>query len=183
MTPRRLVMGVVMGLLLLSLAQPGYTEYARHHMGTVLGLFFAPDRGSFALLRAVNYRFSVNPHVDLVIDGRGWWVPVWVDEALDVTFVGAGVRLNGDAGYVQGNMYAVKERIVEIGDSSEAKKDVGSGFGIGVNAGAEMRVNDLISIPIEFSLLYAKPANNVSGFGFASGINFNFGRVKPNEEL
>ena len=101
MAPGKLVIGVVTGLLLLSLAQPGYTEYARHHIGTVLGLFFAPDRGSFALLRAVNYRFSVNPHVDLVIDGRGWWVPVWVDEALDVTFVGGGVRLNGDAGYVK----------------------------------------------------------------------------------
>lgn len=204
MAPGKLVMGVVIGLLLLSLAWPGYAQYARHHIGLDLGFFksFSEDlkieepSGPFepglsvdftsGLLSAVNYRYSLNPYLDLAFEVRSWMsFQEWagVDFTLTSSFIGGGLRLNaGETAvrpYVQANIYSVQEKLSGEAGGFRAEAKSESGVGLGIIGGVDIRASNLISIPIEACFLLAKPADNVSGFGFASGINFNFGRVKP----
>ena len=55
--------------------------------------------------------------------------------------------------------------------------DSKSGFGFAVNAGIEIRLGRLVSVPIEGMYLYGKPADDVSGYGFTAGISFNWGKI------
>lgn len=190
-------MVVVMGLVLLCLAQPGYSQFARHHIGVDIGFFkaFSEDLKieepgysvdfTNALLSAVNYRYSLNHYLDLAFEVRSWMsFQEWagVDFTLTSNFIGGGLRVNGGETavrpYVQANIYIVQEKLSGEAGGFRAEAESESSLGLGVIGGADIRVGDLISIPIEANLLIAEPADNVSGLGFASGINFNFGRVK-----
>jgi len=196
--PRKLVMGVAMGLALLSLAQPGHSQFARHHIGLDIGFFksFSEDLKieepglsvdfTSGLLSAVNYRYSLNRYLDLAFEVRSWMsFQEWagVDFTLTSNFIGGGLRVNaGETAvrpYVQANIYIVQEKLSGEADGFRAEAESESGVGLGVIGGVDIEVTDLISIPLEANLLIAEPADNVSGFGFASGINFNFGRVVP----
>lgn len=87
--PKKLVISVVMGVLLLCLAQPGYSQFARHHIGINIGYFkaFSDDLKEEAIgwdltnggLGAFNYRYSFNPIIDMAIESRAW---VATDEVL-----------------------------------------------------------------------------------------------------
>ena len=98
-----------------------------------------------------------------------------------VSGFGLGARYNIPAGhrlypYVQINAYDVVEQVT--GSSGPFTVSASrSGFGFGANAGFEVRLGRLISIPIEAMYLYGKPADDISGFGASAGISFNWGRI------
>ena len=200
MASGKLAMGVVLGLLVFSLVQPAHSQFARHHIGLGLGYFKAlsSDLRQDALgidltngmLVDLNYRFSFNNVVDLAVDNRLWFSSQSIGEAsltLMTSFFGIGVRLNSPGkvlrSYIQPNLYMANEEVTGEYGGWELVSKSESTIGFGINGGVDITLSNLISIPVEACFLLAEPADNVSGFGFASGINFNFGRVKPKEEL
>ena len=153
--------------------------YAQHLANEFDGGLKHCAQGQFA------YRYSVTPKVDLSIDGRS----VMASEDVDVSgtpgtfshttsYFGPGARFGGTTGnvrpYMQANVFFARETVrIEVDGSGSDASESGAGFGI--MGGADIRLSTLLSLPIEASFLYAKPANDTSSLGVQAGVTFNFG--------
>ena len=169
-------------------------EMARHHF--TLGAGYAQHtaeefdagglnpgaQGQFA------YRYSVTPRLDLSIDGRS----VMASEDVDLgggetgqlshttAYFGPGLRFGGTTGsvrpYVQANVYFARETVrLEMDGGGTDASETGAGFGIA--GGADIRLSNLLSLPIEATFLYSKPASDASSLGMQAGLTFNFGMM------
>ncbi|MDQ7797504.1 MAG: hypothetical protein RDU76_00995 [Candidatus Edwardsbacteria bacterium] len=169
----------------------------RHHISLGLLGYFKATSGDFELPELgidasqgmgefLNYRYSFDKNIDLAVDVHGWMSEtefIGIKAETTVMGLGLGVRYNpGNLGgrlfpYVQANVYSVTEQLkISVGGwSDDARSDPSIGFG--VNGGFEIRLGKLISIPFDGYYLYGKPADDVSGYGFATGISFNWGDV------
>jgi len=199
MPPARLL-HVVTGLaLLVALSAPALAlaaphEPMRHHL--TLGYGFArhisddfEDTGlETGGVGQFAYRYSLNPGWDLALDWRsvntsdesvetGGGTPFEIDYEHRVAYFGPGVRWSSGSGsvrpYLQANVFFVTETLrVEIdgigGDASEEDA------GFGLMGGADIRLSQLLSIPLEVSYLYGKPDLDVSSLGMSVGLTFNF---------
>ncbi len=190
-----LAIAVLVGSML---AQSCHSQFARHHIGIELGYFKAVsgdlkfDDLDFtnAALVDLQYRFSLNELLDLAADLRNWSSYQDLGGAsmtVNSSFFGGGVRVNvpGKAArpYLQVNFYAVTERASGEYEYYRFETDIGkTALGFGINGGVDVDVTDLISIPIEVMYLFGEPGDDVSGIGFALGLNFNFGRAKVAEK-
>jgi hypothetical protein len=128
------------------------------------------------------YRYSLNSAWDLCLDSRGT-VSTDTQSGVDLTllnsFFGPGVRWNapGTARFFgQANFFFVSESgEAEQGGVKLSFSESGTGFG--VFGGLDFPVSALLSIPVEVGYIYAKPADDVSGFGASVGLTFNFGAM------
>jgi len=168
----------------------------RHHISIgILGTFkstsgdfvipelgFDASEGSSGFL---NYRYSFTEQFDLAVDMHGWVSEAelyGVNIQTLVTGFGLGARYNIPAGqiihpYIQLNVCNITEQLTgSYGSLSETYSESETGFG--ANAGAEIRLGKLISIPIEFMYLNGEPADDISGYGFSAGVSFNWGRIE-----
>jgi opacity protein-like surface antigen len=193
----RLGMVVLAPVVLVALfpAHSGYPQIAKHHVGLDVGYFKAfSDELKFdgfdftnGVAVALQYRYSFSEMLDLALEVRGWSSSQQADDvtiSLTNTFIGGGFRANvpGMAArpYIQANLYLAQEQASAEYEDVKVEAEVGeAAIGFGINGGVDIKVSNLISIPVEVMYLYADPGDNVSGIGFASGINFNFGRTKP----
>jgi hypothetical protein len=129
------------------------------------------------------YRYTLNSAIDLTIDSRGTasnQTVQGVDLWLLNSFFGPGVRWNPAIGgarvYLQGNFFLVSEEIeAEQGGVRVSSSESGTGFGIA--GGVDIPLSSLLSLPLEANYNYAKPADDVSGFGFTIALAFNFGQM------
>ena len=135
-------------------------------------------------LTIVNYRYSLNPRIDLDFDMR-YWVRRWTTPTspiIELTpgFVGPGLRLHGlnrtrgkrVIPYIQGNIYYVQEEL----RASEKLIESGRGIGFGLSGGVDLDISRLISIPIEATYIGTggDAIDDLSGFALSVGVNFNF---------
>lgn len=185
---KRLLLSVV---VLLVFVLPAAAKNNRHHIGLVLGYVKLIDDDVKPLgydfsnsgHAAFTYRYSVTPNVDLAVEGRGTFSTQDVsgtDLNLINSYFGPGVRIvapqNNLKLFLQGNFYFVSEEVETVsGNTTTTVSEDGVGFG--VNGGVDIRLGRLLSLPIEVNFLYAKPSDNVSGFGISAGLNFNFGAM------
>jgi hypothetical protein len=169
----------------------------RHHLSAgLLGYYksisgdFVSDQDNFNASNGqcgfFNYRYSLDRRLDLAIDARGWTdnSQLYGDQiTVIVAAAGPGLRCSFRPAarrfhfYVQANGYLVSETIngnYIYDTTSVTSNDIG----FGLNAGAEMRLNDRFSIPAEVSFLWGRPQQDITGFGIAVGISFNWGRVE-----
>ena len=166
----------------------------KHHVGVHVG-FFNPSTDVIELgnlgfrlersdgLTILRYRYSLNPRIDLVAEGRYWTGrgPTAASGEGKVAggFVGPGIRVHTPKGingrrvvpYLQGNVYYVQEM---LGEPEVLYKNGGIGFG--VSGGVDIEVIGLISIPIEATYIAngGGGLDDLSGFGISVGVNFNF---------
>lgn len=61
----------------------------------------------------------------------------------------------------------------EQGGVSISSSESGTGFGI--FGGVDIPLTTLLSLPLEANYMYAKPSDDVSGFGFSVALAFNWG--------
>jgi len=177
--------------LLCFFARPTAAQNNRHHIGLVLGYAKLVD-GDVKPLgydfsnsghSALTYRYSFSQNVDLAVEGRGTFSSQDVsgsDLHLINSYFGPGVRIiapqNNLKLFLQGNLYFVSENVETVsGNTTTTVTEDGIGFG--VNGGIDIRLSRLLSLPIEVNYLYAKPSDNVSGFGISAGLTFNFGMM------
>lgn len=172
-------------------ALPAVAQNSRHHIGLVLGYAKLVDDDvkpfgydfSNSLHSAITYRYSFSPNLDLAVEGRGTFSSQNVsgsDLNLNNSYFGPGLRViapqNNLKLFLQGNLYFVNERVEEVsGNTTTTTTEDGVGFGL--NGGVDIRISPLISIPIEANFIYAKPSDNISGFGISTGLTFNFGMM------
>jgi hypothetical protein len=175
-------------------ATPLQRELRRHHFGVQVGIFnpstdvielgnlgFGVERSDG--LTILRYRYSLNPQIDLVAEGR-YWIgrgPTATSGEGKVAggFIGPGIRVhasNGTKGrrvvpYLQGNVYYVQEM---LGEPKVLYEHGGIGFGL--SGGLDLEVTRLISIPIEATYVAngGGGLDDLSGFGVSVGVNFNF---------
>ena len=131
----------------------------------------------------LSYRYSLNSTWDLCLDSRGT-VSTDSQSGVDLTllnsYFGPGLRWNapgtarffGQASF----FYASESAEAEQGGVKISSSDGGAGFG--VFGGLDFPVSQLLSIPVELGYIYAKPADDVSGFGGTGGLSFNSGVIK-----
>jgi hypothetical protein len=199
MNARTIVTLAIPAALALGLfAAPSRAEEAqptRHHLGIGLGYqrFVSDDLddsgfeeaglGSFA------YRYSVSPAFDVAFDTRGTissqdgsidigGTDVDADVHYTTSWFGPGVRYNfkpaGTRPYVQANFYFVDEGTTfDAGDVDVSTSENGIGFGF--QAGMDIRLSRLLSLPIEMNFLTGNPENDLTSAGFDVGLTFNFG--------
>ena len=169
-------------------------ELRRHHVGVQVGIFnpstdvielgnlgFGVERSDgMTILR---YRYSLNPQIDLVAEGRYWTGrgPTATSGEGKVAggFIGPGIRVHASKGtkgrrvvpYLQGNVYYVQEM---LGEPKVLYENGGIGFGL--SGGVDLEVTRLISIPIEATYVAngGGGLDDLSGFGVSVGVNFNF---------
>ncbi len=181
-----LVAGVFFSLVL-----PTAAQNARHHIGLVLGYAKLVDDDVKPLgydfsnsgHGALTYRYSFSPNIDLAVEGRGTFSAQDVsgsDLNLVNSYFGPGVRIVAPQYnlklFLQGNFYFVREEVETVsGNTTTTVSEDGVGFGI--NGGVDIRLSRLLSLPIEVNFLYAKPSDNISGFGISTGLTFNFGMI------
>lgn len=96
------------------------------------------------------------------------------------SYFGPGVRVvapqNNLKLFLQGNFYLVSmEKETVSGNTTTTVSENGVGFGM--NGGVDIRLSRLLPLPVEVNFLYAKPSDNISGFGLSAGLNFNFGMM------
>ncbi|MGH8003358.1 MAG: outer membrane beta-barrel protein [Limisphaerales bacterium] len=184
-------------LLLLILAMlcffvlPAAAQNSRHHIGLTLGYaklvsddvkFLGRDFSNSGH-SALTYRYSFSPNIDLAVEGRGTFSSQDAsgsDLNLINSYFGPGVRVIAPQQnlklFLQGNLYFVNESKETVsGNTTTTTTEDGVGFGL--NGGVDIRVSRLLSIPIEANFIYAKPSDNISGFGISSGLTFNFGML------
>jgi hypothetical protein len=178
---------LMLGLLVLQAA----AQNSRHHIGLVLGYakLISDDVKPFgydfsnSLHSALSYRYSFSPNIDLAVEGRGTFSSQNVsgtDLNLINSYFGPGVRIVAPQDrlklFAQGNFYFVQEEIEEVsGNTTITTSETGVGFGL--NGGVDIQLSRLLSLPIEVNYLFAKPADDVSGFGVSAGLTFNFGMM------
>ena len=168
-------------------------ELKRHHIGIQLAVL-DPATDVIALgnlglavegvtaLTVLNYRYSLNPRIDVDFDIR-YWVRRWMAPAsptieLTPSVFGPGLRLYGLTRtrgkrvipYIQGNIYYVRE------DLRASERLIESGIGFGLSGGADLGIGRLISIPIEATYIGTggDAIDDLSGFALSVGVNFNF---------
>jgi hypothetical protein len=183
---------LVLAILLIGLlAIPAAAQNNRHHIGLVLGYAKLIDDDVKPLgydfsnsgHAALTYRYSVTPNIDLAVEARG---TASMQDAgssdlnLLNSYFGPGVRVvapqNNLKLFLQGNFYFVSmEKETVSGNTTTTVSENGVGFGM--NGGVDIRLGRLLSLPIEVNFLYAKPSDNISGFGLSAGLNFNFGMM------
>ncbi|HXF48844.1 MAG TPA: outer membrane beta-barrel protein [Verrucomicrobiae bacterium] len=183
---------LVLAIFLIGLpAIPALGQNNRHHIGLVLGYAKLIDDDVKPLgydfsnsgHAALTYRYSVTPNIDLAVEARGTASTQEVsgnDLNLLNSYFGPGVRVvapqNNLKLFLQGNFYFVSEEVETVsGNTTTTVSEDGVGFG--VNGGVDIRLGRLLSLPIEVNFLYAKPSDNISGFGLSAGLNFNFGMM------
>ena len=169
-------------------------ELKKHHVGVQAGLFnpstdvielgnlgFRVERSDG--LTILRYRYSLNPRIDLVAEGRYWTGrgPTATSGEGKVAggFLGPGIRVHAPRGttgrrvvpYLQGNVYYVQEM---LGEPKVLYKN--GGFGFGLSGGVDVEVTRLISFPIEATYVGngGGGLDDLSGFGVSVGVNFNF---------
>jgi len=174
--------------------------YKRYHIGyqvdfnyEVLSDNFAFDfNGSHldfdltnALLETYNFRYSLTPVVSLVIDFRTWLLGGGTIDlpAVDLgsSFFGIGIRVNGKykqvKPFLQVSTYLVTENVdFESGISENGNIFSEDGIGIGLSTGLDIKVSELISIPVEIIYIGTDgdDIDNLSGYGLSAGVSFNF---------
>jgi hypothetical protein len=173
-------------------------EAKRHHIGLGLGAqrFVSDDFDDSGFETAgvgtLAYRYSVSPSVDLVWDMRATasqqdalydllGTPAQAEATYTTSWVGVGARFTGSGEgarpYVQANLYFVQEMLnVDFG-SIEAE-DSEDGIGFGAQAGVDIRLSRLLSLPIETNLLVGNPENSLTSVGASVGLTFNFGALR-----
>ena len=131
----------------------------------------------------LSYRYSLNSGWDLCLDSRGT-ISTDSQSGVDLTlmnsYFGPGVRWNAPGAarfFGQASFFFVSESAeAEQGGIRISSSDSGTGFGL--FGGLDFPVSRLLSIPVELGYIYAKPADDVSGFGATVGLSFNFGEMK-----
>jgi hypothetical protein len=159
----------------------GYSKLTSNDVkGDSLGADFS-NAGNGALA----YRFTLNHAIDLTVDSRGTaskqstqGVDVWLLNS----FFGPGVRWHPAIGggahpYLQGSFFLVSEE-VQVQQAGVKVSTSQSSGGFGVFGGVDLALSHLLSLPLEVNYLYAKPADDVSSFGFTVSLAFNFGEMK-----
>ncbi len=170
---------------------PAAAQNSRHHIGLVLGYAKLVDDDVKPLgydfsnsgHSALTYRYSFSPNIDLAVEGRGTFSSQEVstsDLHLINSYFGPGIRIiapqNNLKLFLQGNFYLVNENVETVsGNTTTSTKENGVGFGL--NGGVDIQLSRLLSLPIEVNYLYAKPSDNISGFGISKGLTFNFGMM------
>jgi hypothetical protein len=165
----------------------------RHHITLGLGYAKLPsddlkdDSIGIDFTNAANgvlsYRYSLNSSWDVCLDSRGT-ISTDSQSGVDLTlmnsYFGPGLRWNapGTARFFgQASFFFVSESAeAEQGGLKISASDGGTGFG--VFGGLDFPVSTLLSIPVELGYIYAKPADDISGFGATVGLTFNFGEMK-----
>ncbi len=169
----------------------------RHHISLGLLGYFKSTSGDFELPELgidasegtgefLNYRYSFDQNIDLVVDVHGWMSETeFLGVKTETTVLGMGLGLRYNLGnlasrlfpYIQANVYSLTEqyRLSVGGWSYDESSDPVIGYGI--NGGVEVRLGKLISIPIDGYYLYGKPLDDVTGYGFSTGISFNWGDI------
>ena len=172
-------------------------EPTRHHLGIGLGYakFVSDDLDGSGFedagLGAFAYRYSVSPSVDVVFDSRttissqdGTFdllgTPINTEIHYGTAWFGPGVRLNfkpaGTRPYAQGNVYVATEGVdVNAFDLDISQTDTNIGFGL--QAGVDIRLSKLLSLPVEMNFMTAQPENDLTSVGGNIGITFNFGKM------
>lgn len=175
---------VISLFLFLFLASTAFAQFTRHHVGTAAGYFRITDdqfENPFTGLNlrnngigSLNYRYSISPSMDLVLEVRqtvgrdsfdvnffpGYsgiqFIPV--RGKLTHTLFGAGFRFNvpvsGFRPYIQGNLYFVRQKL-EVERFNVVANDHHSTLGVGASAGLEIFVSGLISIPLGLDFIHA----------------------------
>ncbi len=172
-------------------------ELRRHHIGMQVGIFNPStdviELGNLDLdiegnrfvgaLNIPNYRYSLNPHIDLALDISRHWIGRWStptsgEVKLAAGYIGPSIRVNGlnrtkgkrVIPYLQGNIYYVHEQLT----TSETRIEHGVGFGL--HGGVDLYISRLISIPIEATYVgtVGNDIDDLSGFGLFVGVTFNF---------
>ena len=168
-------------------------ELRKHHVSVQIGLFNPSteviELGNlgFRLERSdgmtiLRYRYSLNPQIDLVAEGRYWTgrgpTATSGDGKVAGGFLGPGVRVHPSKGtgrrvvpYLQGNLYYVQEM---LGEPKVLYKN--GGFGFGLSGGVDLELTRLISVPIEATYVgnTGGGLDDLSGFGVSVGVGFNF---------
>jgi len=181
-------------IVLFVLPGAGRAENHKHHLGFALGYekHLSDDLKDESIgidytdagYGALAYRLSVLSNLDVTLDARGTTHSDnigGVDLTLSTGFFGPGIRLispnEGLRPYVQANFFLVSESI----ESEQAGVKISgdeSGVGFGISSGVDIRVSNLLSVPIEMNYMYGKPADDISGIGANIGLTFNFGHLK-----
>lgn len=162
------------------------------------------------------YRYSFSPRWDLAVDLHGWGHVKQEAASGEFTIdgvasgLGVGCRYNIPFRnrrlypYLQANAYRVAVGMEAMSNwLPYIWKREGSGWGAGVNTGAELRLGRLVTIPVEIYCLaanptvtytgneitidqYGNPGYNpirrserfsITGVGFTAGITFNWGKI------
>jgi len=131
----------------------------------------------------LTYRYSLNSSIDLCLDSRGMIstdTALGVDLTMTNSYFGPGVRWNmagmGPRLFLQGSLlFANEEFDAEQGGVKISGSD--SSVGFGAIGGVDIPMSKLLSLPIELHYIYAKPADDVSGFGANVGLAFNWGAM------
>ena len=176
---------------------PPATAFKRHHITFQPGYFKATSGDleaeslGFDLTNAgqviLEYRYSFSDKLDGVISSRGWLSTETfrgIEFELFNSFLGIGVRSHYVLpsnksvrlyslvmSYLVSSEIEAREGIASIGASD-------TGFAYAFAGGVDIEVSELISIPIELSIIISQDddeeAADPSGFGISSGVNFNF---------
>ena len=158
-----------------------------------IGLFAFDFNGSHldfdlttnVILESFNFRYSLTPVVSLVIDFRTWLLGGGTIDlpAVDLgsSFFGIGIRVNGKykrvKPFLQVSTYLVTENVdFESGISENGNIFSEDGIGIGLSTGLDIKVSELISIPVEIIYIGTDgdDIDNLSGYGLSAGVSFNF---------
>jgi outer membrane protein with beta-barrel domain len=181
-------------ILLFVLPGAGRAENHKHHLGFALGYekHLSDDLKdesngidyTDAGYGAVAYRLSVLSNLDVTLDARGTTHSDnigGVDLTLSTGFFGPGLRLispnEGLRPYVQANFFLVSESVESEQAGVKISEDE-SGVGFGISSGVDIRLSNLLALPIEMNYMYGKPADDISGIGANVGLTFNFGHLK-----
>ena len=125
-------------------------------------------------MAAVVYRWSLNPLVEFGVEVRTWHSY----RTRESGGYGAGIRLNGSRRarggrlmpYLQGNIHHIQQ------DRVNRETPFEEGLGFSLAGGVDVRVTDLISLPLEAMYVGTRGdhIDDVSGIGLSIGLNFNF---------
>ena len=191
----RLAMVACFGFFMVSaLPGPARAENRKHHLGVALGYekHLSDDLKEESIgidytqagYGAIAYRLSVMSNMDITLDARGTThsdTIGGVDLTMSTGFFGPGIRLispnEGLRPYMQANFFLVSESLeAQVGNTKTTTDENSAGFGI--SGGVDIRLSNLLSIPVEANYMYGKPADDVSGIGANIGLTFNFGQLK-----
>lgn len=124
------------------------------------------------------FRASLGGGFDLSLDLRRLRIPRG-SEVQQAIWFGPGVRHSGGSGrvrsFVQANVFAIKERE----EDDPIPEDTQTGEGFGLVGGADIGLSDLVSIPVEASLLVETSNNGTSVLGVQAGLSLHVPPPRP----